>query len=102
MKKVANRIQNTGVFAASRSVPSAAAMIGAVFGGGAGKGCVPSSPNGRRPTSLGTVAHDHQHRKGGDAQHHAHQPQRDPPAHLVGERWPAAAGTPVVRSRRSR
>ena len=28
-------------------------MIGAVFGGGAGSGSVPSSPNGRRPTSLG-------------------------------------------------
>ena len=28
-------------------------MIGAVLGGGAGNGSVPSSPNGRRPTSLG-------------------------------------------------
>ena len=53
MKKVANRIQNTFVFAASRSAPSAAAMIGAVLGGGAGSGSVPSSPNGRSPTSLG-------------------------------------------------
>jgi len=44
MKKVANRIQNTRVFAASRSVPSAAAMIGARFGGGAGSGSVPASP----------------------------------------------------------
>jgi hypothetical protein len=38
MKKVANRIQNTRDFAASRSVPSAAAMIGALFGGGTGSG----------------------------------------------------------------
>ena len=53
MKKVANRIQNTCDFEASRRVPSAAAMIGAVLGGGAGNGSVPSSPNGRRPTSLG-------------------------------------------------
>ena len=34
-------------------MPSAAAMIGALLGGGAGSGSVPSSPNGRRPTSLG-------------------------------------------------
>ena len=53
MKKVANRIQNTLDFEASRRVPSAAAMIGVVLGGGAGSGSVPSSPNGRRPTSLG-------------------------------------------------
>ena len=53
MKKVANRIQNTLDFEASRRVPSAAAMIGVLFGGGAGSGSVPSSPNGRRPTSLG-------------------------------------------------
>ena len=53
MKKVANRIQNTRCLAASRSVPSAAAMIGALLAGGAGNGSVPSSPNGRRPTSLG-------------------------------------------------
>ena len=53
MKKVANRAQNTCDFDASRKVPSAAAMIGAVLGGGAGKGSVPSSPNGLRPTSLG-------------------------------------------------
>ena len=53
MKKVANKIQNTRVFAASRSAPSAAAMIGALSGGGAGSGCVPSSPNGRSPTSPG-------------------------------------------------
>ncbi len=53
MKKVPNRIQNTRVFAASRNAPSAAAMIGALFGGGTGSGCVPLSPNGRSPTSLG-------------------------------------------------
>ena len=53
MKKVANRIQNTWDFEASRKVPSAAAMIGVLFGGGAGSGSVPSSPNGRKPTSLG-------------------------------------------------
>ena len=53
MKKVANNIQNTGDFEASRSVPSAAAMIGALLGGGDGSGSVPLSPNGRRPTSLG-------------------------------------------------
>ncbi len=34
-------------------MPSAAAMIGALAGGGAGRGAVPLSPNGRRPTSLG-------------------------------------------------
>ena len=28
-------------------------MIGAVFGGGGGSGSVPSSPYGRRPTSVG-------------------------------------------------
>ena len=53
MKKVANRIQNTFVFAASRSAPNAAAMIGAVLGGGAGSGSVPSSPNGRSARSPG-------------------------------------------------
>ena len=53
MKKVANRIQNTRDFEASRNVPSAAAMIGALFGGGAASGSVPSSPNGRKPRSLG-------------------------------------------------
>ena len=53
MKNVANRIQNTLDFEASRRVPSAVAMIGALFGGGAGSGSVPSSPNGRRPRSLG-------------------------------------------------
>jgi hypothetical protein len=53
MKKVANRIQNTGNFEASRSVPSAAATIGTLLGDGAGSGCVPASPNGLRPTSLG-------------------------------------------------
>jgi len=53
MKNVANRIQNTRVFAASRSAPSAAAMIGAVLGAGAGNGSVPSSPYGLKPRSLG-------------------------------------------------
>ena len=53
MKKVANSTQNTRDFEASRRVPSAAATIGALFGGGAGSGSVPSSPNGRRPRSLG-------------------------------------------------
>ncbi len=53
MKKVPNRIQNTFVFEASRKVPSAAAMIGALFGGGDTIGSVPSSPYGRRPRSLG-------------------------------------------------
>jgi len=40
MKKVANKIQNTRVFAPSRNAPSAAAVIGAVLGGGAGSGSV--------------------------------------------------------------
>jgi hypothetical protein len=53
MKKVKNRIQNTGDVETSRSVPSAAAMIGAEFGGGAGSGSLPSSPNGRKPTRSG-------------------------------------------------
>ncbi len=85
MKKVANRIQNTLDFEASRSVPSAAAMIGAVLGGGAGSGSVPSSPNGRRPTSLGRSRITMQHGERGNAQHHADQRQRDPPAIMIGE-----------------
>jgi hypothetical protein len=57
MKKVANRIQNTGTSRHRAAVPSAAAMIGAVFGGGAGSGSVPSSPNGRsRRRSAGRAS----------------------------------------------
>ena len=53
IKNVANSAQNTADFEQSRRVPSAAATIGALFGGGASTGSVPSSPNGRRPRSLG-------------------------------------------------
>ncbi len=84
-KKVANRIQNTEDLEESRSVPSAAAMIGALAGGGAGSGAVPSSPNGRRPTSLGRSRITISTANGGDAEHDADQPQRDAPAVAFGE-----------------
>src|SRR5262249_61753092 len=53
MKNTATSDQNTGDDETSLNVPSAAFTIGAVFAGGAGRGSVPLSPNGRRPTSLG-------------------------------------------------
>ena len=44
MKKVPNRIQNTGVRDASLSAVKAAAAIALLGGGAGGCGCEPSSP----------------------------------------------------------
>jgi len=85
MKKVANRIQNTRVFEASRRVPRAAAMIGAVFGGGAGSGSVPVSPNGLKPRSLGRSRISSNTADADTREHGADQPERDAPAEAVGE-----------------
>jgi hypothetical protein len=85
IKNVANRIQNTVVLAASRSAPSAVAMIGAELRGGARSGSAPVSPKGPQADLAGMIAHHHGHHQSRQSEHPAHQSEGDPPAEVIGQ-----------------